>query len=157
LTVTGNLAASGTNAISHSINAGTRAPAVGGVMVLSDGGNHINLNLNSGTATVAGNLNQAGNAAINLGSGHFKLSGDYNKNTPGINFAGGTGTFTYQGGNTQKIGEVYYHHLTVDKTAESIAELTAELAGFVAGTVTIKNGILSVPGGTYTLQGNLVQ
>ncbi len=139
LTVSGNLATSGTGTIAnHAINVDTKLLTVGGDMVLSDGGNNISLNLVSGTATVAGNLNHAGNAIINLGTGNFNLSGDYNISTPVNNFRKDNGTFTYQGGNTQKIGEVYYHHLTIDKTEQSLAELTAASIGYVAGTLTIK-------------------
>ena len=160
LTVSGNVAASGNSSatVAHSININAGALNVGGSLTLYGGGtgNNINLSITTGSATVTGDLNHAGSSTIALGSGNFKLGGDYNLTAPAANFSAGTGTVTYQGANTQKIGEGYYNNLTIDKSA-GIAELNAVQTGAIGGTLTINNGTLSVPGGSYVVTGDIVQ
>ena len=160
LTVSGNVAASGdgATAAAHNLNVNNGTLTVGGSLKLYGGGagNNINLAITTGTAIVTGSLEHGGSSTIALGSGNFKLGGDYNLTAPGANFSAATGTFTYQDGNTQKVGDVFYNNLTVNKSA-GIAELNAARTSTIGGTLTVNNGTLSVPVGSYVVKGDIVQ
>jgi hypothetical protein len=75
-----NLAGSWTNNATHTINAGAQVLTVRGDLALSDGasGHAINLNVSSGTVTVAATLNESGGANITFtGTGTLNLGGRF--------------------------------------------------------------------------------
>ncbi|WP_230392015.1 T9SS type A sorting domain-containing protein [Pontibacter sp. FD36] len=159
LAVEGNLAATGAGTnVQHRITTGNQPLNIGGYLTLNDGsqGNSISLLMGSGTTTITGDLNHAGTGFIALGSGHIKLSGNYNFSSPLEFFDKGTGTFTYEGSNAQVIGVVYYNNLTIDKPS-GVATLVAPAEGWVAGDITVNSGRFSIPGGNYNLEKNVIQ
>ncbi|GAB3825774.1 hypothetical protein GCM10028895_35790 [Pontibacter rugosus] len=162
LAVRGNLTAAGPAAVAeapvlHTVNVASGTLGVGGDMILNDGsvGNSLSINIDAGTVTVAGDLDHSGNSVIRLGSGNFKLKGSF-LNADLLAFAKETGTFTYEGGGSQIIGIVYYNNLVINKSA-GVATLLTATEGRVGGVLTVNSGILSIPGGDYILEKDLVQ
>ncbi|MEJ8802480.1 T9SS type A sorting domain-containing protein [Pontibacter sp. H249] len=156
LSVTGNLAAAGTGGLIHTIDAGANNLTVGGDLILHSGagGNNLNISSSSGVVAVAGSLDHGVTSTITLGTGKFKLGGDFlNANYTRFN-RGTSSEFIYEGSNSQIIGEVLYHHLTVNKSG-GVATLTAAQTGGIYGNLTISGGTLSVPGGNYIMNGSI--
>ncbi|WP_299818698.1 T9SS type A sorting domain-containing protein [uncultured Pontibacter sp.] len=167
LSVQGNLTAIGAAAstpVLHEIRTNAQTLTVGGNMILNDGGegNNISLVNTTGVITVTGSLDHKGAGVITLGTGTFKLSGDflnaaYTRFSNALNTSPRShGEFIYEGGNSQVIGEVLYHNLTINKSA-GVATLTAAQTGGITGNLKIQGGTLSIPGGTYTVGGNILQ
>ncbi|WP_299825948.1 T9SS type A sorting domain-containing protein [uncultured Pontibacter sp.] len=168
LTIEGNLSAKSggsedesfaefnSSAVNNTLNIGSQSLSIGGNMVLHDGTglNNVILILGNSTATVRGDIDY-GTGIISLGSSTFKLLGNF-LNANRYTFDKGTGTFIYEGPNSQLIGEVYYNNLTIDKTA-GVATLKTETEGWVAGDITVNSGTLSIPGGSYILEKNVIQ
>jgi len=137
--VSGNIEGIWTSSVTHNLNANNQSIIVNGDLSLSDGvSNHvINLAIGSGTITVAGALTQSGGASIVFsGAGNLNLGGDYNYVSGA--FTAGSGTVTYNGDGNQSIAAVPYHHLAVNKSAETSISSPITIGGdfsVVAGTV----------------------
>ncbi|RWW91626.1 fibronectin type III domain-containing protein, partial [Flavobacterium cerinum] len=140
-----------TNA-THTINVNGQTVTVNGDLTLSDGtsGHAINLNIGSGTVSIAGTLTQNGNANIIFtGAGNLNIAGDFNY-TNGV-FTPGSGTVTYNGSANQNVGIVNYNNLTVNKTAAN-AIATSGLT--IGGNLTITAGEFD-SNGVSTITGNV--
>ncbi len=161
LTVGGNIAASGsrsstsTTDIVHTITVGDNNLTIGGNLTLNDGsaGNNLNITLGTGIINVEGSLDHRGNSTIDLGSGKFNLGGDF-LSADNTRFTRGTGEFVYKGSNSQNIGAVTYHHLTIDKTA-GVATLNSNQANTIYGNLTVKSGSLAIPEGAHSIMGRI--
>ena len=132
--IKGNWSANAT----HTIDAGSQALVVNGDLALSDGtaGHAINLGIGSGSATIGGALTESGGANITFsGAGNLSVAGDFNYVSG--TFTPGSGTVTYNGSSNQVLGVVTYNHLSVNKSAASIA---------VANPLTV-NGNLTITAG----------
>lgn len=125
--VTGDLKGSWSTSRTHTINANNQAITINGDLALSDGatGHKINLNIGTGTITVAGNLNQSGTASI-VFSGAGNLSIGKNFNYVDGTFTAGAGSVTYNGLVNQIAGAVNYNNLKVNKTA-ALASINSTL------------------------------
>ncbi len=135
LTTSGNITASWSANKTHTINAGAQNITIGGDLLLSDGttGHAINLNVSTGTVSVAGNVWQSGGANITFsGAGALNIGGDFNY-TSGT-FTPSTSTVTYNGNVSQIIAAVPYYHLTIAKSA-AIARINTSTT--VAGNLSL--------------------
>lgn len=152
LTTTGDITGSWSANKTHTINAGAQNITIGGDMLLSDGttGHTINLNVSTGTVSVAGSIFETGGANITFtGAGALNVSGDFNY-TAGT-FTPGTSTVTYAGGLSQVVAAIPYYNLTIAKTA-AIAGITG--ATTIAGNLAVTGGQLDVNVNT-TVTGNV--
>lgn len=135
LSTSGNITAGWSANKTHTINAGAQNITVGGDLLLSDGttGHAINLNVSTGTISVAGNVWQSGGANITFsGAGALNIGGDFNYSSG--TFTAATGTVTYNGTGPQLVAAVPYNNLTISKTA-AIAGINN--ATTVAGNLTL--------------------
>lgn len=136
---TGNIDGTWSTNRTHTINANNQTIAVND-LVLSDGtsGHAINLNIGTGTVTVAGSLTQSGAANIVFsGAGNLNIGDNYNY----VNgtFTAGTGTVTYNGVLDQQVGAVTYYNLQINKSA---ATATVNSSINIGGNLTITAGML---------------
>ena len=150
----GNITGQWSSPAAHSIDVGSQTLTAGGIINLSDGsnGNSINLNIGSGSVTVAGLLTQSGDATISWnGSGSLSLAGDFNYS--GGTFSAGSGTMIYTGVRPQNVGGgISYNNLVIDKTAGTAVLSTPAV---VAGNLTLSTaGTFSV-GGSLSVAGDL--
>jgi len=124
----------------HTINVNNQSVTVNGNLTLSDGtsGHAINLNIGTGTVTLAGSLTQSGSANVVFsGAGNLIIS--VNHNYVNGTFTPGTGTVTYGGVTNQVIGAVSYNNLTINKSA-AVAEIDNTLS--IGGNLTVTAGEL---------------
>ena len=157
--------------VTHTINANNQSITTNGDLSLSDGvsGQAINLNIGSGTVTVAGTLRQSGGANIVFSAaGNLNIAGDYNYVSG--TFTRGTGTVTYNGVIDQVVGAVSYNNLTVNKTAGEAfinnpvnvlgnllitsGELDSSSTLTISGNVTINSGTILENNNTIHVGGN---
>lgn len=129
-----------TSSVTHTINANNQNININGALSLSDGtsGHVINLNIGSGTISVAGELTQSGGANLVFsGAGNLNIESDYNYVSGTL--TAGSGTVTYNGSSNQIVGAVTYNNLTINKAAG-----TASINGpvTVAGNLTVTAGDL---------------
>ncbi len=122
----------------HTINANSQTIIINGDLTLSDGtsGHQTNLNIGSGTVTVAGKLTQSGSSNIVFSAaGNLNIGGDYNY----VNgtFTSNTGTVTYNGVNNQVVAGVSYSNLTINKSA---AEAFINSATTITGNFAVTAG-----------------
>ncbi|SFW25178.1 T9SS type A sorting domain-containing protein [Chitinophaga sancti] len=135
LTTSGNITASWSANKTHTINADAQNITVGGDLLLSDGtaGHAINLNVSTGTVSVAGNVWQTGGANITFsGAGALNISGDFNYSSG--TFTPSTSTVTYNGTISQIVAAVPYNNLTIAKSA-AIAGINSAIT--VAGNLSL--------------------
>ncbi|MFA6057553.1 MAG: T9SS type A sorting domain-containing protein [Taibaiella sp.] len=163
----------------HTINANNQSITINGDLNLSDGtnGHAIDLNIGTGTVTVAGSLSEAGQADISFsGNGVLNIAEDFHYES-GV-FTAGNGTVIYNGLADQHIAHIDYNHLTLNKgggivIVDSIVNIAGDLlisSGEldnssiinIAGNVTIASGatlqssyMLHV-GGNWVNNGNYV-
>ncbi|MCX2449653.1 hypothetical protein OQX61_00080 [Pedobacter sp. PLR] len=175
LTTQGNINGSwGGLSTTHTININNQNLIVNGDLSLSDGtaGHVINLNMGSGTTTVAGSLSQSGGAnvtftgagTLNIGAGYNYLSGTF---TPSGS------TVVYNGSSAQSVAGINYNNLSINKTAGIAAinspttiagnlsvttgELDINSPASISGNVTVASGaILNGDGITTTVGGNWI-
>lgn len=142
LTTNGNINGSWSANATHTINAGNQALSINGDLALSDGtaGHAINLNIGTGTVSIAGSLTQSGNASLIFsGAGALNIGGKY-AYTNGTFTANGS-TVTYNGSSDQSVAGLTYNHLTINK-ASGIA--TAHAATTIAGNLNVTSGTLDL-------------
>jgi hypothetical protein len=142
LTTQGNITGSWSANATHTINANNQNITVNGDLALSDGtaGHVINLNMGTGTTTVAGSLTQSGAAnVIFTGAGALNIGSNFNY-TSGT-FTPSTSTVTYNGNIVQTVAGLNYNNLVINKTA-GIAALGT--AATVAGNLTVTAGELDL-------------
>jgi hypothetical protein len=152
LTTQGNISGNWSGNATHTINANNQNITVNGDLVLSDGtaGHVINLNMGTGTTTVAGSLTESGGAnvtftsagALNIGANFNYVSGTF---TPS------TSTVTYNGNVIQTVAGLNYNNLVVNKTAGIAAINTA---ASIAGNLSITAGELDINAAS-TITGNV--
>lgn len=148
LTTSGNITAGWSVNKTHTINAGAQNITIGGDLLLSDGttGHAINLNVSTGTVSIAGNIWQSGGANITFsGAGTMNIGGDFNY-TSGT-FTPSTSTVTYNGTVSQLVAAVPYYHLTIAKSAG--------IAGINNTTTVAGNLSLTTAAGQLDLNANL--
>ena len=148
LTTAGNITAGWSANKTHTINAGAQNITIGGDLLLSDGtaGHAINLNVSTGTISVAGNVWQSGGANITFsGAGALNIGGDFNY-TSGT-FTPSTSTVTYNGTVSQTVAAVPYNNLTIAKSAA--------IAGINSATTVAGNLSLTTATGQLDLNANL--
>lgn len=136
----------------HTINVNNQSITTNGDLSLSDGasGHAINLNIGSGTLSVAGSLTQSGGANIVLSAaGNLNIGDDYNYVSG--TFTAGTGTVTYNGVTNQVVGAVSYNNLTIDKPS-GLASINTAVS--VQGNLLIASGELD-NFSTTTISGNV--
>ncbi|GAB3194542.1 hypothetical protein ABID22_000184 [Pontibacter aydingkolensis] len=155
LSMVGNLAATGTGNVQHTVATNVSNVSVGGNLILNEGSNSINLvKTTGGEIAVAGAVNQSA-GSITLGNGILKIGSDYNYT--GGAFAPGTGTVEYNGAGSQCIAPLNYHSLIVSK-ATGVATLTAPSALSFSGNLTHSGaGALVLQAADLTVTGNVNQ
>ncbi|MBO9562132.1 MAG: hypothetical protein J7621_05130 [Niastella sp.] len=146
LTTAGNIRGQWSGNATHTINTGAQSITINGDLILSDGtaGHAINLNIGTGSVTVAGAITQSGGANI-VFAGAGTLSTGNNFNYVSGTFTPGTGTVVYTGAAAQTVAGVNYHNLTVNKSG-GIASVNSAIP---------LTGQLSLTGGTLELRGNV--
>ncbi len=146
LTTQGNITGVWSANATHSINTDGQTLTVNGDLALSDGtsGHAINLNVGTGTVTVAGSVTQSGGANVTFtGAGILNVGGSYNY-VDGT-FTPGTSTIDYTGSGTQTIAALPYYNLQVNKTGGSAIISNATT---IAGNLIVTQGILTLSGNT---------
>jgi len=152
-----DVAGTWSSSVTHTLNANNQSVAINGDLSLSDGvsGHAINLNVGSGTVTVAGSLIQSGGANIVFSAaGNLNIAVDYNYVSG--TFTPGNSTVTYNGVTDQIVGGVNYKNLTINKAAGdallnnavnisgNLLLVAGELQNFstatISGNVTINSG-----------------
>ncbi|SFD78777.1 hypothetical protein SAMN05518672_103218 [Chitinophaga sp. CF118] len=146
LTTQGNISGTWSANSTHTINANNQTITVNGDLVLSDGtsGHIINLNMGTGTTTIAGSLTESGGAnitftgacALNIGNNFIYTSGTF---TPA------SSTVTYNGSIEQTIAGLSYNHLTINKTT-GIASINSSAA--IGGNLSVSAGELDINAAT---------
>ncbi|SEW43646.1 hypothetical protein SAMN05428988_5598 [Chitinophaga sp. YR573] len=142
LTTQGNISGTWSANATHTINANNQNITVNGDLTLSDGtANHvINLNMGTGTTTVAGSLTESGGANVTFtGAGALNIGNNFNY-TSGT-FTPSTSTVTYNGNVVQIVAGLTYNNLVVNKTA-GIATIGS--AATVNGNLTVTAGELDI-------------
>ncbi|WP_349318552.1 hypothetical protein [Chitinophaga sp. MM2321] len=148
----GNITGSWSANAVHTINTGSQSLTVNGDLALSDGasGHSINLNIGSGTVTIAGSLTQAANTSVSFsGAGTLNIGGNYNYT--GGTFTAGSGTVIYNGASSQTMASISYNHLTISKTGGT-STIGSPLN--TAGNLSITGGTLAI-GAATTVSGNI--
>lgn len=157
LTVSGNIEGLWSANATHTIQVNNQTMTVQGNLDLSDGiaGHSIDLQIGAGTVNVQESLHQSGDASISFsGAGILNVQDDFEYD--GGAFTAGTGTVLYSGSGNQRIAQVDYYNLTIDKssgigTIDSVVhvgndlniaagQLDANKALYVAGDVHIGSG-----------------
>jgi hypothetical protein len=138
--------------ITHTINANNQSITINGDLNLSDGtnGHKINLNIGTGTVTIAGSLSEAGLANISFsGNGVLNIAEDFHY----VNgtFTPGSGTVIYNGSADQHIAHVGYNHLTLNKAGGIVL---VDSVVNVAGNLLISSGELD-NSSTINIAGNV--
>jgi hypothetical protein len=142
LTTQGNIAGKWSANATHTINTGAQTLTVNGDLPLSEGtaGRAINLNIGTGTVTVAGSLTQSGGANVTFsGAGILNIGSNYNY-TDGT-FTAGTSTVNYNGGGAQQVAGLSYYHLQIGKSA---GEALLSNAISVGGNLSITGGAMTM-------------
>ncbi|RFS19489.1 hypothetical protein DVR12_22915 [Chitinophaga silvatica] len=155
LTTAGNIAGSWSANATHTINVNNQNLTVNGILALSDGtsGHAIQLNVGSGSVTVAGDLVQSGSASIVFsGAGQLNLGGNYNYSAG--TFTAGSSTVTYNGSGAQIVGGVNYNNLTVNSTSNNTGLALLNNTTIVNGNISVIGGTLNINGAT-TVAGNV--
>ena len=172
----GNILGFYTGNVNHTISIGNQNLVINGNLVLSDGTTNHTININagsgSGNLTVGQSLTQSGGASLVLGSGNMNLFGDYNY-TNGT-FTAGSGSFTFNGDQTQIVAGVTYNNVVVNKVTGSATagsgtpiltgnltvttgEFSFDVNTVVAGNVTIGSGtIMNAGNATLSVGGNWI-
>lgn len=138
---------------SHLLQANNNPVTMNGDLLLSDGvnGHNINVDMGTGTLTVNGSILQSGNASISFtGSGSLKIGQDYNYING--NFNCGSSTVSYIGSGSQTVAGLSYYHLTIAKPAGTNAIISDYTK--LAGNLTVSSGELDVYD-TLTIAGSL--
>lgn len=165
--------------VTHTINVNNQSITINGDLNLSDGvnGHAIDLNIGSGTITIAGSLVEEGGSDISFsGNGILNIAEDFHHGNG--TFTGGAGTVVYNGSGDQHIAHLYYNNLTLNKTGgiaiiDSVVGLSGNLlissgelenssimniAGnlTISSGATLQNSYMIHLGGNWTNNGNYV-
>jgi hypothetical protein len=139
LATSGNISGGWSSNATHNISVGSQTLSVGGILQLSDGtnGHAINLSVDSGSASVSGDLVQSGEASIAVTTtGNLQIGGDFDYESG--SFSPGNGTVTYNGAAAQLVaGGLNYNNLAFAKTGGT-ASLTNSTT--VGGNLVVTNG-----------------
>ena len=128
------------NNMLHTINTNGQTITINGDLLLSDGitGHDIDLNIGTGTVSVAGSLIHRGAAAINFsGAGTLNIHQNYDFESGTFN--AGNGTVIYDGDQNQQVAHINYNNLTINKTT---GLATIDSVVNVAGNLLISSGEL---------------